>query len=78
MCEQMVAFSFTPLLGFPLPRGADYCEIEVRCGLTDPFGGRVICNTCASDPRALADIQRHESSIQADNVWLRAAGWGEM
>ena len=69
MCNQMVSFY--------VPRGADYCEVEVMCGLTDPSGGRAICDTCASDPRTMADIQRHESSIAADNAWAASAGYGE-
>lgn len=69
MCEEMVAFY--------VPRGADYREVKVRCGLTDPYGGRAICDTCASNTRTLADIQRHESQIAADNEWAASAGYGE-
>ena len=54
------------------------CKVSVRCGLTNPWGNRAVCETCQRDPAAVAEIERQEESIEADNAWLRSAGWGEM
>jgi hypothetical protein len=69
MCNNLVTFD--------IPAGLDYREVEIRCGLTGPRGDRVICESCASSPRTMRDINRHEADIAADNAWLRSAGRGE-
>lgn len=69
MCKGMVSFL--------VPRGADYRAVEIKCGRTDPFGDRAICDTCARDPRVMAGISLHESSIRVDNAWASSAGHGE-
>jgi hypothetical protein len=69
MCENKV--------GFWVPRGYDYRETWVKCGRTDPWGGRAVCDTCASDPAIAADIERAEATIAADNAASRSAGWGD-
>ena len=53
-------------------------ETEVKCGNTDPYGDRAICDKCASDPAEMRRIDQHEKNIEADNAALRSAGWGEM
>jgi hypothetical protein len=60
------------------PRGYDYVAYEAKCGTTDHYGDRVICDSCASDPAEMAEIERHQRNVAADNAWLRSAGWGEM
>jgi len=61
-----------------VPKGYDYKPVQMRCGSTDYNGDRVICDQCASDKRAMAEIERQERNAEADNAWLRSAGWGEM
>lgn len=56
----------------------DYREVFVLCGNTDPHGARAICETCASNPQVMQEIQRHEEAVAEDNAWLRSAGWGEI
>jgi hypothetical protein len=70
MCENKVSFY--------VPCGYDYKEVESKCGNTDPDGSRTICDDCANDPRGMAEIERQERNAEADNAWLRSAGWGEM
>mgnify|MGYP003651750376 CR=1 FL=1 len=66
---------------FHVPFGrflASVRETRVPCGQSDPWGGRAICDTCASDPVVMRSIRQHEENIAADNAALRSAGWGEM
>jgi len=53
-------------------------ETEVKCGNTNPYGDRAVCEKCAADPAEMRRIERHEENIAADNAALRSAGWGEM
>ena len=69
MCEEKVSYW--------IASGLDYSEIETKCGNTAYNGSRAICETCARDPRIMAEIERQESNIDADNAWARSAGWGE-
>ena len=67
MCDNKVSY-----LGY------DYRETMVKCGLTDPFGDRAICNSCYYDPIEMESINRQEAEIEAaDNAWARSAGYGE-
>ena len=59
-------------------RGYDYREVKVRCGNTDPHGGRAICDTCRNDRAEMRRIKQHEENMAADNAALKSAGWGEM
>lgn len=70
MCDEQVSYF--------VPRGYDYREVFVKCGHTDPHGGRAVCEKCEADPAEMAEIERHEENMAADNAWLRSAGWGEM
>jgi hypothetical protein len=38
MCNNKVSYY--------IPRGYDYREFFVKCGNTDPHGGRAVCNDC--------------------------------
>lgn len=64
-------------VSYYVPRGYDYREVFVKCGNTDVYGGRAICDDCANDKRKMAEIERQEANIRADNEWARSAGWGE-
>ena len=69
MCDNKVSFW--------VPRGYVYRETFVQCGRTDPWGGRAVCDDCASDPVISADIERQEAIIAADNAASRSAGFGD-
>ena len=69
-CENKVSFW--------VASGYSHRETKVKCGNTNPYGGRTICEECASNPSERKAIQQHEENIAADNDWLRSAGWGEM
>lgn len=60
-----------------VPRGYDYREVKVRCGLTNPHGGRAICDECAADANTMRAIERDERIIEADNQIAKMSGWGE-
>jgi hypothetical protein len=66
MCEVKVSYY--------IPHGFDYKEVSVKCGNTDPYGGQALCDKHINNP----DIKEHQESVDADNAWLRSAGWGEM
>ena len=59
-------------------KGLSYVEVQVQCGTTDPYGSRALCERCESDPRALREHLDIIENEEADNAWLRSAGWGEM
>jgi hypothetical protein len=56
----------------------NYTERLVKCGTTDPYGERCICDECQSNPKIMEEIRRHQANVDADNQWLRSAGYGEM
>ena len=60
-----------------VPHGYDYREVEVKCGLTDPHGGRAVCDECAADRSKMEEIRKKEEVIAADNWAAASAGWGE-
>lgn len=60
-----------------IPRGYDYREVSTKCGNTKTDGSRAICDSCRNDKRRMAQIDRQEANIEADNAWARSAGWGE-
>ena len=70
MCENKVSFW--------VERGFGHREVKVKCGNTDPWGNRTVCQKCSDDPAERARIKQHEENMEADNAWLRSAGWGEM
>ena len=69
MCDNLVSYW--------VPRGFDYREVQTKCGNTDYYGQEAICDDCAADPRARADLERRARLTAADNAWARSAGWGE-
>tara|TARA_Y100000310_G_C20265731_1_gene615692 strand:- start:261 stop:476 length:216 start_codon:yes stop_codon:yes gene_type:complete len=58
--------------------GLDYKEVKIKCGNTNPYGNRTICEDCQNNPREMESIRRHQANVDADNQWLRSAGYGEM
>ena len=58
--------------------GLHYKKVKIKCGGTNPYGNRAICDDCLNDPAEMREIERHEKNVAADNAWLRSAGWGEM
>ena len=60
-------------VSYHVPSGYDYKEVFVQCGLTDYYGDARFCDDCL-------DIKKsaHEHNMDADNAWLRSAGWGEI
>jgi len=66
MCNEKVSYF--------VPKGYDYKEVFVKCGDTNPFGGQALCNKCIDDPA----IKQQQENADADNAWLKSAGWGEM
>ncbi len=58
--------------------GYDYIERMVKCGTTNPYGKRTICDDCKSNPEIMRSIRNHQANVDADNAWLRSAGYGEM
>ena len=70
MCENIVTFHVV--------KGYGYRETTRKCGSTDPWGNRTICEPCSKDKEKMASIKDHEENMAADNAWLRSAGYGEM
>jgi len=64
----------TKKISYFVPKGYDYKEVFVKCGNTNPFGGQALCNKCIDDPA----IKQQQENADADNAWLKSAGWGEM
>ena len=64
----------TKKISYFVPKGYDYREVFVKCGNTNPFGGQALCNKCIDDPA----IKQQQENADADNAWLKSAGWGEM
>ena len=60
MCENTVTYY--------VPSGYDYKEVVGKCGNTGYDGERLICDDCANDPRKMAEIERQEADIAADNA----------
>jgi len=61
MCNNKVSYY--------VPKGYDYRETTVKCGLTNPYGDRATCDTCASDPDISRQINNHEANIAYDE-WV--------
>lgn len=55
-------------------RGFDVVEVELRCGSTGVRGDALWCEECKGSER----VRRIMENSEADNAWLRSAGWGEM
>lgn len=58
-------------------RGLSHKEVAVRCGTTDPYGGCALCDECHRNKATREEHERILDNAEADNAWLRSAGWGE-
>jgi hypothetical protein len=67
MCQNKVSYYVS--------RGNEYREILIKCGYTNPYGGRAVCDDC--DAKYGEQIAREEEAIAADNWASRSAGWGD-
>jgi len=70
MCNEQVSYT--------IPVRFDYKSILIKCGNTDSWGNRVICDKCLANPDEMRRIRVQEENMAADNAWLTSAGWGEM
>lgn len=52
--------------------GFGHREVESKCGTTGIHGELLLCDSCEHTR------ERREANSNADNAWLRSAGWGEM
>jgi hypothetical protein len=56
-----------------VPRGQyDYKVVLYPCSSTGPQGELILCRAC--EPQRA----NRQANSDADNAWLRSAGWGEM
>ena len=62
-CNNMVNYSVV--------QGYGSREVTTRCGLTNYWGDRATCNTCASDPVIVKDNANHEANVAFDEWDLR-------
>ena len=60
-----------------VPRGYGGSMRPIKCGNTTIHGDRAVCDDCANDPRRMAEIERQEANIRADNWAAHSAGWGD-
>ena len=58
--------------------GWSHKEVAVKCGTTDPYGGRALCDQCASSKAERDEHERILANADADNAALASAGWGEI
>jgi len=70
MCDNMVTQY--------VPRGWDYRAIDLPCGSTSIHGDRLLCERCENDHAKQAQLRQIDENADADNAWLRSAGWGEI
>jgi len=64
MCDNRIEVS--------VPKGCDYKIVDYRCGSTGVYGQMILCEKC--EPQR----EHREGLAEADNAWLRSAGWGEI
>lgn len=55
-----------------VPRGWDHRVVLYPCGSTGPEGEMILCEQC--EPQR----ENRQANADADNAWLRSAGWGEI
>lgn len=67
--------SCTNKVEYHVASGYSYREVHVKCGYTDPYGGRAVCDDC--EAKYGDRIRAEEEAIAADNWASRSAGWGD-
>ena len=63
---------------YSIPTAYHYRQVTTKCGNTDYYGERTICDKCRSSASIMESIRTQEANNKADNQWLKSAGWGEM
>ena len=61
-------------VNYSVPKGYGYREVTTRCGLTNYWGDRATCDTCASDPDISRHIDNHEANIAYDEWVMNGDG----
>ena len=51
---------------------------NISCGGTNYYGQSQLCPNCEQNESARQSHQRHLHNANADNEWLRSAGYGEI
>ena len=55
-----------------VPKGWDYKTVEYPCGSTGIYGQMILCDKC--EPQR----KNRQALTDADNAWMKSAGWGEI
>ena len=63
---------------YSIPTAYHYRQVKTRCGNTNYYGERTICDKCRRNASKMGSIRTQEANNKADNQWLKSAGWGEM
>ena len=61
-----------------IPPTYHYRRVSTKCGNTKYDGSRAICDECRNNPDKMREIADLQADVDADNAWLRSAGWGEI
>jgi len=51
---------------------------HISCGGTNYYGQSQLCPNCENNPQEVEAQRRRNANAEADNQWLRSAGWGEI
>jgi len=60
-----------------VPKGYHGSLRPIKCGNTMYNGDRAVCDECLANKGRMAEINRQEANIKADNEWSHSAGWGD-
>ncbi len=63
---------------YSIPTAYHYRQVKTRCGNTNYYGERTICDKCRRNASKMESWRIQEANNKADNQWLKSAGWGEM
>ena len=63
---------------YSIPTAYHYRQVKTRCGNTNYYGERTICEKCRRNSSKMESWRIQEANNKADNQWLKSAGWGEM
>jgi hypothetical protein len=63
---------------YSIPTTYHYRRVSTKCGNTKYDGSRAICDECRNNPDKMREIADLQADVDADNAWLRSAGWGEI
>ena len=63
---------------YSIPTAYHYRQVKTRCGNTNYYGERTICDKCRRNASKMESWRIQEANNKADNQWLKSAGWGKM